>query len=83
MATAWRRAMAFALPGLGDHVLGGHQFRGIHARVVARGLRAVAAILGAAAGLDRQQGADLDLGRIEMLAMDAAGTMQQFGERQR
>ena len=77
-----RRTGGLRLPGLRHHVLGGHELRGIDAGVVARRLRAVAAILRATAGLHRQQGADLYFGGIEVLPVRAAGAMQQFGERQ-
>ena len=43
-------------------------FSASHAGVVARALRAIGAVLRAAAGLDRQQRRNLHLGRIEMLA---------------
>src|SRR3546814_2160762 len=57
-------------------------FRSLDPGVVALRLRAVGAVLGAAAGLDRQQGADLDFGGVEMRAVHAGGTEQQLGERQ-
>jgi len=47
-----------------------------------RTLRAVAAILGAAAGLDAEQARGLDMVRIEMAAMDALRPKYQVGERQ-
>ena len=78
-----RGAGVARLAGLRDHVLGAHELRGFHARVVARGLRAVAAVLGAAAGLHGQQRGDLDLGRVEVFAMDRGRAMQQLGEGQR
>ena len=62
-----RGAGGLGLAGLLQHRLGAHQLGRLDAGVVARRLRAVAAVLGAAAGLDRQQRADLDLGRVEVL----------------
>ena len=52
---------ALACRGLLEHRFGAHQLRGLDPGVVARGLRAVGAVLRAAAGLHRQQRADLDL----------------------
>ena len=49
------RAAFLGLAGRGHHVRQGHQLVGVQAGVVVRGLRAIGAILGAAAGLDRQQ----------------------------
>jgi len=45
-------------------------------------LAAVAAVLGAAAGLDRQQLRQLQLGRVEPAPVDAGGLEHQLGERQ-
>ena len=50
-------------------------------RVVNR-LWAVGAIFGAAAGFDRQQRGQLDVGRVEMLAVHLLGTKEQLGEGQ-
>jgi hypothetical protein len=50
--------------------------------VVARRLRAVTAIFRTATGLDREQGADLHFGRVEVRTMHAAGAVQQFREGQ-
>ena len=47
-----------------------------------RALRAIGAILRAAAGLDRQQGRDLDLVGVEMRAMHRLGLENQVVERQ-
>ncbi len=54
-----------------------------HARVIARRLRAIAAVLGAAAGLDRQQRRELHRVGCMMRAMDLLRAQQQIGERQR
>ena len=70
------------LPGLLQHRLGAHQLRGIDPGVVALRLRTVGTVLRAAAGLDRQQGADLHLGRVEAAAVDLGGAEQQLRERQ-
>ena len=54
-----------------------------HARVIARGLRAIAAVLGTAAGLDRQQRGQLDrVGRV-VFAMHLLRAEQQVVEWQR
>ena len=47
-----------------------------------RALRAVTAILGAAAGLDAEQARGLDVVGIEMAAMDALRAKHQIRERQ-
>ena len=47
-----------------------------------RALRAIGAILRAAAGLDRQQGRDLDLVGVEMCAVHRLGLENQVIERQ-
>ena len=52
--------------GIGQHGFDLHQLGGLQAGVVLRRLAAIAAILRAAAGLDRQQGRDLHLAGIEM-----------------
>ena len=54
----------------------------LDAGAVARRLRAVGAILRAAAGLDREQGGELDLCRIEVPAVNLLGAKQQLGQRQ-
>ena len=59
-----------------------HQLRGVEAGFVVRRLAAIAAILGAAAGLDRQQPAALHLVRIERGAVHGLGAEQQVLERQ-
>ncbi len=46
------------------------------------GLAAIAAVLGAAAGLDRKQPRKLHLVGIEMAAMNARGAKQQVVERE-
>ncbi len=66
----------------GDYVLKRHQLVGVHAGVVVRGLRAVRAVLGTAAGLDRQQAGQLDHVRIEMGAVRLLRPVHQIHERQ-
>ncbi|MNK44361.1 hypothetical protein D3C87_630950 [compost metagenome] len=78
-----RCAGRLGLPRLGHHVLGGHQLLRVHPGAVALGLRAICAVFGAAAGLDRQQRGHLHLRRIEVLAVHAGGAMQQHRQRQR
>ena len=55
------RAVVPGAAGGGEDVVDVQQRLGLDLRVIARRLRAVAAVLGAAAGLDREQDADLDL----------------------
>ncbi len=53
----------------------------LHVGVIARGLRAIAAVLRAASGLDREQHAPLHLiGRV-VLAMHGGGAEHKLGER--
>ena len=49
-----------------------HQRRGFHFGLIARGLRAIAAVFRASAGLDGDQLADLNFGRIVITADGAA-----------
>jgi hypothetical protein len=49
---------------------------------MARGLRAIAAILGTAAGFDRQQRGELHRIRVEMFAVQLLRAEHQVGERQ-
>ena len=77
-----RGAGGLGLRGFVQHILERHQFLRLQAGVVARGLRAVGAVFRAAAGLDRQQGGDLHLVRVEALAVDLSGFVHQVGERQ-
>ena len=65
-----------------DHFLHFQHLAVLHACVVERGLRTVAAVLGTATGLDRQQGGELHRVRIEMLAVHLLRLEQQVGERQ-
>ena len=69
--------------GLGQHGVEAHQLFGADAGVVSRGLRAIGAVLRAAAGLDREQRRDLHLGRIEMQAVRCLRAKDQLRERQR
>ena len=50
---------------LGEHLVERHQLLGIHAGVVMGALRTIGAVLGAAAGLDREQRRHLHRRRIE------------------
>ena len=59
-----------------------HELFGFDAGRVARGLRAVRAVLGTAAGLDRQQRRHLHRVRVVMRAMHRVGAREQVGERQ-
>ena len=68
--------------GIEDRVAA-HQLFGIDPGVVVDALRTIRAVLGTAAGLDREQRRNLHLARIEVLAMNALGAEQQLGERQR
>ena len=54
-----------------------HQALGFEAGFIARALRAVFAVFRAGAGLNRQQRADLNLARVEVLAMDLLRFKQQ------
>ena len=65
------------------HLADLHQLLALEAGVVLRALRAIAAILRAAAGLDRQQRLTCTSFGIEMLAVDALRVEQQVAERQR
>ena len=65
----------------GEHRVDVHQLLGLEARVGVRRLRAIAAILRAAAGLDRQQGAQLHLARRVMRAMHLRRAEHELGER--
>jgi hypothetical protein len=68
---------------LGEHGIEVHQLFRPDAGRVAGGLRAIGAVLRAAAGLDREQRRNLHLGRIEVEAVNALRAEDQFRERQR
>ena len=57
-----------------------HQLIGGDTGVVMGALWAIGAVFRAAAGLDRQQGRDLYLARIEVLPVDALGVEDEIGE---
>jgi len=57
-----------------------HQLGRLNAAIGMDRLRAIAAILGATAGLDGEQGAQLDLFRRVIVAVDAGGAKDEFGE---
>jgi hypothetical protein len=90
LRAAPRRAHAKAartggLGGLGafQHGVHAHQLLRLHARVVARGLRAVGAVFRATAGLDRQQRGYLHGVRVMLFAVHGLRAMHQLVERQR
>jgi hypothetical protein len=65
-----------------QHCLHVHQLGRLDAAIGLDRLRAIAAIFRAAAGLDRQQRAQLDLAGAMVRAMHLGGAEYQFGERQ-
>ena len=65
-----------------EHRVERHQLVGAHAGVVARALRAIGAVLRAAAGLDRQQRRNLHCAGVEIGAMHALRAEHQLRERQ-
>jgi len=70
-------ASGFRVAGRGNDLLGAEQALRLQTGVVARRLRAVGAVLGAAAGLDRHQRRPLDLVGVEPVAVNAV----RIGER--
>ncbi len=68
--------------GGGQHLVQRHQLFRFQAGVVARRLRAIAAVLGTAAGLDRQQARQLDAVGVEVGAVRLLGAGHQVHERQ-
>ena len=66
-----------------DHFFERQQLFALQAGVVFRALRAIGAVFGAGAGLDRQQGADLHLVGVEMRPVHHLRAKQQVVERQR
>ena len=79
-------AEAAGTPCLGNacllqHALHVHQLLGWHRIGMMDGLRAVCAVLGAAPGLHRQQGRELDVLRIEVLPVHGGRTIDQVHER--
>ena len=76
------RARGFRFRGRIQYGRDIHQLAGIQTRAVMRGLRAITAILRAAAGLHRQQGAELDLARRVPLTVHRLRAPHQFHERQ-
>ncbi|ABA47844.1 hypothetical protein BURPS1710b_0571 [Burkholderia pseudomallei 1710b] len=77
-----RRAVFLRGARGGEHRVHLHQLLRLQAGVVMRGLRAVAAVLLAAARLDRQQRRELDRVRVEVLAVCLLRAEQQIVERQ-
>jgi hypothetical protein len=76
-----RGALGLGRLGGGDDFVERHQALALGIGVVARRLRAVAAILGATAGLDREQRRALNGVGIEMLAVHALGAPDQIHQR--
>ncbi len=72
------RAGVFRLTRRLQHLLHLHQAFGFEAGFVTRALRAVFAVFRAGPGLDRQQGTDLNLLRIEVLTVNLLRFKQQF-----
>src|SRR4029077_5646844 len=70
--------------GLGgaEHLVDGERLLDAHRGLVVRALRAVGAVLGAAAGLDREQRAELDLVGGVVLAMDGLRAEEELRKRQ-
>jgi hypothetical protein len=77
------RARSPSRTRFGEHRIERHELLGLHTGVVACALRAIGAVLGAAAGLDRDERGNLYLGRIEVAAMDGLRAEDQVRERQR
>ncbi len=69
-------------PGRCQHFIQLQQVLVLDIGVIARRLRAVAAILGAAAGLDREQRADLHRIGVEIFTMHGLRAVDQITERQ-
>ena len=78
-----RRALGLGRLRRLDHLVQRQQLLALQARVVFGALRAVGAVLGTGAGLDRQQGADLNPIGIEIRAVHRLRAKQQVVERQR
>ncbi|MPL79159.1 hypothetical protein SDC9_25034 [bioreactor metagenome] len=76
------RAGGLGAPGGGQNLLRRHQFRRLHPGVVMGGLCAIAAIFGAAAGLDAEQARGFDRVGVEMRAVQGLGAMHEVGEGQ-
>ncbi|MNX78943.1 hypothetical protein D3C86_1105550 [compost metagenome] len=70
-------------PGGGHHLVQRHQLVRIQSGVVMRGLRAVGAVFGTAARLDRQEAGQLDRVRVEVGAVYLLRAVHQVHERQR
>ena len=66
----------------GEHLLDRHQRLGLGAGLVMRALRAIAAVFRAAAGLDRQQRAQLHRVGLVVLAVHLLRALDQIGQRQ-
>jgi hypothetical protein len=65
-----------------DHLLHLEHLPVFHTGGIKRRLRAIAAVLGATTGLDRQQGGKLHRIRVKMLAVYPLRAIQQVGKRQ-
>lgn len=75
------RARVLGGLGGGAHFVHGHELLRLHARVVLGRLRAIAAVLGATAGLDRQQRGQLHIALWPVLAVHGLGLVEQVHER--
>ncbi len=71
----------FGGAGVRLDLIGAHERRTLQIRGVMGGLGAVGAVLGAAAGLDGEEGAELDVVGAPVLAHHLAGTVEQFKKR--
>ena len=80
--TETRGPFGLGLLGSGQHVRNLHQRFALGFGLIARRLRAIAAILGTAPGLDRNQSRTLHLVGIEILSMHLLCTKQQIHQRQ-
>ena len=76
------RAAGLGLAGIGEDRLCLHQGFGLEASLVVHRLRAIGAVFGAGAGLDRLQRAELHAGRILVSLVDLLSLEDQRVERQ-
>ena len=76
-------ARTFRRARLGHDGIDAHQLLRLHAGLVMGALRTIGAIFRTAAGLDRDEGRHLHLGRIEVRPMNALCAKDQFGKRKR
>ncbi len=74
------RARLFGRAGVGQHEVKVHQLARLQPDIMMGRLRAVTAVFGAAAGLDRQQRRELNIGGVEVRAVDLLGLPEQIGQ---